>query len=58
MIERMFLAGVPVRDDLIFELARLVDDSAFADNGPRTDVDDPFRIAEERAQLTLDLFAA
>jgi hypothetical protein len=27
----MFLAGLPVRDDLILELARLVDDEALAD---------------------------
>lgn len=26
----MFLAGIPVRDDLILELARLVDDDALA----------------------------
>jgi hypothetical protein len=30
-VERVFLAGIPVRDDLILELARLVDDSALAD---------------------------
>ncbi len=27
----MFLAGIPVHDDLILELARLVDDDALAD---------------------------
>jgi hypothetical protein len=27
----MFLAGLPVRDDLILELARLVDDEALAE---------------------------
>jgi hypothetical protein len=27
----MFLAGIPVRDDLVLELARLVDDTALAD---------------------------
>jgi hypothetical protein len=30
MIERMFLAGIHVRDELILELARLVDDNELA----------------------------
>ena len=30
MVERMFLAGIPVRDGLILELARLVDDDELA----------------------------
>lgn len=30
-IERMFLAGVPVRDELVLELARMVDDEALAE---------------------------
>jgi hypothetical protein len=31
MIERVFVAGIPVRDALILELARLVDDPSLAD---------------------------
>jgi hypothetical protein len=31
VIERVFVAGIPVRDELILELARLVDDAELAD---------------------------
>lgn len=31
MIERVFVAGTPLRDEAVLELARLVDDSALAD---------------------------
>jgi hypothetical protein len=31
MIEHVFVAGLPVRDDLILELARMVDDAVLAE---------------------------
>jgi len=30
MVEQMFVAGLPLRDELILELARLVDDKQLA----------------------------
>ncbi len=30
-VERVFVAGIPIRDELILELARLVDDEHLAD---------------------------
>ena len=31
MVERVFVAGIPIRDELILELARMVDDEQLAD---------------------------